>query len=60
MLYLTVRYLNLLEQVLELNQELFGIFGLVRNAVQSLRELALQRKRQTYTDNNMSKCLPVK
>lgn len=40
-------YLYLLEQILELNQELFGIFGFVRDAVEGLGELALQRHKHT-------------
>lgn len=35
-------YLYLLEEILELNQKLFGIFGFVRDAVEGLGELALQ------------------
>lgn len=36
-------YLYLLEQILELNQKLFGLFGFVRDAVEGLGELALRR-----------------
>ena len=37
-----IHYLYLLQHVLQLNQELLSILGLVRDAVQSLGELALQ------------------
>lgn len=33
-----------MEQILELNEKLFGIFGFVRDAVEGLGELALQRQ----------------
>lgn len=44
------RYLYLLEQILELDQKLFGIFGLLRDPVQGLGELTLQT--HTHTQVN--------
>lgn len=38
------RYLDLLQHVLELHQELLGIFSFVGDAVEGLGELALQRQ----------------
>lgn len=48
-------YLYLLEHVLQLDQELFGVFGFVGDAVQGLGKLALQRHTQTETGRFNSK-----
>lgn len=52
-------YLYLLQHVLELNQELLGIFSFVRHAVQSLRQLALQTQTETSLVSHRRESTPV-
>lgn len=49
-------YLYLLKHVLELNQELLGIFSFVRDTVQGLGDLALQRHTEKKEFNNEHTC----
>lgn len=48
------RYLYLLQHVLELHQELLGVFSFVRDAIQGLGELTLQKhtERDKLGENN--------